>query len=1117
MVNVANSTNASDSHALWFKDAVIYQIHVRSFHDSNEDGIGDFQGLTQKLDYIQDLGVNTIWLLPFFPSPLKDDGYDIADYRSVNPIYGELKDFKAFLNEAHRRNLRVITELVMNHTSDQHPWFQKSRRAKPGSKWRNYYVWNDNPDKYKEARIIFQDFEASNWTWDPVAQSYFWHRFYHHQPDLNFDNPEVREAMFKIIDYWMKMGVDGVRLDAIPYLFEREGTNCENLQETHDFLKALRTHVDENFEDKMLLAEANQWPEDAAAYFGEGDECHMNFHFPVMPRLFMAIEREDSFPIIDILDQTPDIPDNCQWGIFLRNHDELTLEMVTEEEREFMYRAYAREPEARVNLGIRRRLAPLLMDNRRKIELMNGLLLSLPGTPVIYYGDEICMGDNIYLGDRDGVRTPMQWNEDRNAGFSRANPQKLFLPVITDPLFHYTSRNVEIEQNRPDSMLSWMRQLINLRQRYQAFGRGTTEMLTPSNPKVLAFLRQFEDEAILVVANLSRFSQSAEIDLSGFRGQTPEELFGNTKFPPIGELPYFLTLGGHNFYWFRLAWAREESSDSDVDLPSIPLEASFDELFTGQALRKLERAIPSFLVRQKWFAGKSRHIRSTTVMDAFRIPDPNKSDTRILLAKIQYTEGEPDTYALPLIFADYTRACNIRGDHPGAGIADITVNKGNQSYTLCDATWENQLWFGMLNLIMGKNGAIESQHGKIEGQQTSALRRVIQEMPKSVSVHRGEQSNSSAAFARDAILKLMRRIDLGMNPEWEIGKRLTDDRPIDCVPDTAGAIDYVKKTGERYTLAILNQFVPNKSDAWVYTLDELRRLVEGLTAEKMHSASDKSLNPKGSIAVLAQEDIPELVRDTFGVSIEAAELLGTRTGELHANLAADEDGKKGFVPEPFTSLYQRSLYQGMRTKAIQTFALLEKQRSILTGYPAELADKVLAKQNKILDSFKLLVDHKIDTVRIRCHGDFHLGQILFTGKDFAIIDFEGEPDRPVAERRIKTSPLRDIAGLLRSYHYASQSVVSGEFSGLTITGENWEATRNWLQVWYTWTSTAYLRSYLENVPDHLIPSDPNDLSRLLGLYLVDKAMYEVRYELNHRPEWVAIPLEGILSTLSNLS
>ena len=537
---------------LWYKDAIFYELHVKTFADSNGDGIGDFPGLTEKLDYIQALGVDCIWLLPFFSSPLRDDGYDIAEYYSVHPDYGTLEDFKTFLTAAHRRGLRVIADLVMNHTSDQHPWF-KEARSSPTSPYRDYYVWSDTPDKYKEARIIFTDTERSNWTWDEQAGAYFWHRFFSHQPDLNYDNLEVQEKMIAVIHYWLDMGLDGFRADAVPYLFEREGTNCENLPETHAYLKRVRAEVDGRYPGKILLAEANQWPVDVRPYFGNGDEFNMAFNFPVMPRLYMAMRKEDRVPIVDIIRQTPPIPDNCQWCTFLRNHDELTLEMVTNEERDYMYNEYASDPRARLNLGIRRRLAPLLDNGRRRIELMNALLFSLPGSPIIYYGDEIGMGDNIYLGDRNGVRTPMQWNIDRNAGFSRAESARLYAPVISDPMYGYLAINVETQQRVASSLLNWMKRVIHLRKRYPVFGRGAITFLQPQNTKVLAFVRSYGNVKILCINNLSRFSQPVSLDLSAYAGSTPIEIFGEVAFPAISsDAPYLLAIGPHSFYWFRL-------------------------------------------------------------------------------------------------------------------------------------------------------------------------------------------------------------------------------------------------------------------------------------------------------------------------------------------------------------------------------------------------------------------------------------------------------------------------------------------------------------------------------------------------------------------------------------
>ncbi|HEY9659653.1 MAG TPA: maltose alpha-D-glucosyltransferase, partial [Allocoleopsis sp.] len=649
---------------LWFKDAVIYEVPVKAFADSDADGIGDFRGLTEKLDYIQDLGVTAIWILPFFPSPLKDDGYDIADYNTVNPIYGNLEDFQAFLDAAHQRGIRVIIELIVNHTSDQHPWFQRARRAPAGSSERNFYVWSDSPEKYKGVRIIFKDFEHSNWTWDPVAKAYYWHRFYSHQPDLNFEHPDLQKAIFDVVDFWLEMGVDGMRLDAVPYLYEQEGTTCENLPRTHEFLKKLRAHIDSNFSNRLLLAEANQWPEDASEYYGQGDECHMNFHFPLMPRLFMSLQMEDSFPILDILQQTPQIPSNCQWAVFLRNHDELTLEMVSDEDRDYMYKVYAQDPQARINLGIRRRLAPLQGNNRRRIELLNSLLLSMPGTPVLYYGDEIGMGDNIYLGDRNGVRTPMQWSADRNAGFSRTNPQKLFLPVIVDPEYHYETVNVEAQRANPSSLWWWMKRLIAVRSRFQAFGRGTFELLYPENRKVLAFTRTYNGEHILVVANLSRFVQAVELDLSAFKGATPVEIFGRTEFPSIGEAPYFLSLGPHAFYWFTLQPQASplELPKPQMQLPIVLANGNWQDVYSRPESKVLlESALSGYLHTCRWVGSKAKTLQSVELVDAIPIDGARVGQSKpeqvhrythhLALVQATFTEGIPQTYVLPLGYA----------------------------------------------------------------------------------------------------------------------------------------------------------------------------------------------------------------------------------------------------------------------------------------------------------------------------------------------------------------------------------------------------------------------------------------------------------------------------------
>jgi len=1133
---------------LWFKDAVIYQVHVRAFCDGSGDGVGDFRGLTEKLDYIDDLGVTAVWLLPFFVSPLRDDGYDIADYTRINPAYGSLRDFKTFLREAHRRDIRVITEMVMNHTSNQHEWFQKSRRAKPGEKWRDFYVWSDTDELYPEARIIFEDFETSNWTWDPVAQAYYWHRFYHHQPDLNFDNPEVHKAMFKAIDFWLDMGVDGVRLDAVPYLYEREGTNCENLPETHAFLKDLRQHVDEKYGDRMLLAEANQWPEDAAAYYGDADECHMNFHFPLMPRLFMSIEREDRFPIIDILEQTPEISQNCQWAIFLRNHDELTLEMVTDEERDYMYRAYADDPRARVNLGIRRRLAPLLRDNRRKMELMNALLLSLPGTPIIYYGDEIRMGDNIYLGDRDAVRTPMQWNDDRNAGFSRANPQQLYLPVIIDPPFHYASRNVEVEKSRPHSMLWWTRRIISLRKQHAALGRGTIEFLTPENPKVLAYIRQHNEETILIVANLSRHVQCAELDLSRFRGQIPIEVFGQMSFPAIGELPYFLTLSGYSFYWFRLEWSGDEAEPLEAELPTCTISGRWDALFENKSVTKLERALPAFMKRHRWFAGKARAIQQTKLLDVLTVHDvPHITTetrpgggrfhamglpaTRILVVRVEYVEGEPETYLLPVVFAQGEQEANILADRPGAGIISLDRTDGVPGATLCDTSQEDEFWLLIFDAVARKR-TIPGRRGEAAPLQTRAFSRLQSGARTShltdvemldgtgdgepgepavldVSVHGGEQSNSSAVLGNRVIMKMFRRIDRGVNPDLEIGRFLTEKSHLACVPQVAGALEYRNDSGDQYTLAVLHECVPNENDAWVYTLDQLGLYLERIESEISGAPPAEVLPADASLVDLADRVPPSSAQDVIGSYLQAAELLGRRTAELHLALAHGED--PGFAPEPFTKLYQRSLYQSMRAQARKTLSLLKRRADALPERAGQLAARLLADESLLIQRYQELSQQRIAAQRIRCHGDYHLGQVLFTGKDFVIIDFEGEPDRPIGERRIKASPLRDVAGMLRSFHYASHAAISGPRHQSLMSSASGEDVARWVQVWYVWSAASFLKAYFqESSQGRFLPEVRPSLETLLRAYLLEKAVYELGYELNNRPDWVHIPLEGIV-------
>src|SRR5947208_10511174 len=781
------STRESVADPLWYKDAVIYELHVKTFHDSDGDGIGDFRGLVQKLDYLQELGITAIWLLPFYPSPLRDDGYDIADYFDVNPNYGTLDDFRAFLDAAHKRGLRVITELVINHTSDQNPWFQKSRRAPLGSPEREFYVWSETPDKYNEARIIFKDFETSNWSWDPLAKAYYWHRFYSHQPDLNFDNPAVHDALEKVCDYWLEMGVDGLRLDAVPYLYEREGTNCENLAETHAYLKKLRAHVDAKFTERMLLAEANQWPEDAVTYFGTGDESHMNFHFPLMPRMFMALQMEDRFPIIDILDQTPPIPDNCQWAMFLRNHDELTLEMVTDEERDYMWRVYANDPHARINLGIRRRLAPLLANSRRKIELLNTMLFSMPGTPIIYYGDEIGMGDNIYLGDRNGCRTPMQWSPDRNAGFSLANPQQLHLPVIIDPEYHYEATNVENQQKNLSSLLWWMRRVIATRKNFKAFSRGSLEFLYPDNPKVLAFLRRYEAEIILVVVNLSRFAQSVELDLSRFSGYVPMEVFSRNLFRPIRKSRYVITLGPHAHYWFALhapADGRRAPRKKAVPVISAPMELQ-TLLANGQRAAIEGEILPRYLQTCRWFGSKARTFRNLRVVEQASISD-HADSAQLWFVEVNYLDAPAERYVLPVEIASGDAARAISQAAPHAVIARFEDSGEN---ILFDAIWDLKCRSRLFDTILSHQ-TMKGRTGELVGVTAKAFEGDQSTHPGSSQVLGTEQSNSSMLFDNKFFLKLYRKVEDGVNPDVEITRFLTEHTKFPNVPAFVGAIEY---------------------------------------------------------------------------------------------------------------------------------------------------------------------------------------------------------------------------------------------------------------------------------------------------------------------------------------
>lgn len=1092
--------DAIDDKLHWYKDAIIYELHIKAFRDGNCDGIGDFVGLMEKLDYLQNLGVTAIWLLPFYPSPLKDDGYDIANYYSINPNYGSIAHFKKLLKEAHKRKLKVITELVINHTSDQHPWFQKARKAPKGSAARNFYVWTDNPEQYADARIIFQDFEKSNWTWDPIAQQYYWHRFFHHQPDLNYDNPAVQEEVFKILDFWCEMGVDGFRLDAVPYLFEREGTNCENLPETHAFLKKLRKHVDEKYPGTLLLAEANMWPEDSASYFGNGDECQMNYHFPVMPRMFMAIKMEDRYPITDIYDQTPAIPDICQWGIFLRNHDELTLEMVTDEERDYMYRVYVKDPQARINLGIRHRLAPLMENDRRKIELLNYLLFSLPGTPVIYYGDEIGMGDNYYLGDRDGVRTPMQWSLDRNAGFSEANPQRLYLPIVLDPLYHYEYVNVEV-QNRNSSSLLWaMKKLISTRKRYLAFSRGDIKFIASENPKVLSFIRSYGDENILVIVNLSRFSQPVELDLSEYKGQTLTEMFSYNNFPQIkAASPYFFTMAPYECLWFEIS-----SKEMVEDHPQHILEFERWPVFTDDAEEMfVDTILPAYLNKMRWFGGKARNTNSIDIVNLTTLAVAD-SHVVMMILEVTYKSELPERYQLSLAFASGEQATKIADDFPNAVVCNASV-KGTEGI-LYDALYSDsfrQYIFERLaerhkesvnHIVFSANRGLKNyarNHNSIKSRILSA-----------------EQSNSSIVYDNAYFLKIYRKVDNVANPDVEITEFLTESTDFRHLPAFVGTIEWDTADGN-IILGMVQEMVESNIDGWTFMLDRLKSYNEKILAAAR--ADELMLKFNASQPPYHFDELPVQVKELLEPAVvERITQLGIRTGELHLALASVKDIPE-FSPEPFSLHYQRSLFSSFQSQVRSAYQSLQKNIKKLPPEIQAEAEEVLGLKDKVLERFRSIYSKKFEVIKVRVHGDYHLGQTLFTGKDIVILDFEGEPGRSYSERRIKRNALKDVAGMIRSFHYAAYGNL---FLNNNTRKEDLSKLMPFAEQWHKYMSDLYLQTYLKTVSgSKLVPGDIEDVKTLMDVYILEKAIYELNYELNNRPNWVTIPLRGIKSII----
>jgi maltose alpha-D-glucosyltransferase/alpha-amylase len=1248
---------ASAFDPLWYKDAIIYELHVRAFADSNGDGIGDFPGLLSRLDYLQDLGVTCIWLLPFFPSPLRDDGYDISNYVDVNPSYGTLDDFKAFLEAAHQRGIQVMIELVVNHTSDQHPWFKAARLAPPDSPQRNMYVWSQTDQVYKDARIIFTDTEKSNWTWDETAKAYYWHRFFSHQPDLNFDNPLVLEEVLKAMRFWLDMGVDGLRMDAIPYLCERDGTSCENLPETHAIIKAIRAAIDAEYANRLILAEANQWPADVRPYLGDGDECHMAFHFPLMPRIYMALRQEDRLPITDIMAQTPPIPDSCQWGLFLRNHDELTLEMVTDDERDYMYFAYSADPRMRVNVGIRRRLAPLVDNNRRRIELLNSLLLSFPGTPILYYGDEIGMGDNIYLGDRNGVRTPMQWTSDRNAGFSRCDPARLYLPVIMDPIYGYQVVNVEAQLSDQSSLLHWTRNMIALRKLFQVFGRGTLTFLNPANRKVLAYLRDIErpdgsHETVLCVANLSRFAQPVALDLAGYAGMEPVEILGYVSFPPITDSLYALTLAPYSFLWLELQPARAKPEEvpeiqaevvedmaADEALALELLDKGWAGWFAGHGAAFLETALPAWLTRQRWFGAKAREIQAVRLMEWVEIQNAEALNAKeisgaetpaegnippiLLFIEVTYAQGPSDVYQLPLALSVDKDAEEIAANHPEQVIAALSSPAG--SAILHDALIREDARQALLHLIernatlslsapreaASHDGADDSlrnrenasgesaasddaqlhlrgdaassgkavptetasqsdatphplstgatvaplpidaqpgeaappprssgpslsssaqrlqprespsagdpapQLGHLDAQASAAFASDISARSLPARLGSAEQSNTSILYGNKLILKLFRRLQPGENPDVEIGRFLTEVAHFVPVAPYMGEISITPALGVRTTIAMLQGLVANEGDGWSWFLEQL----------SVFFAKVSALPPPGQPPAPRYDEelgTPFEIGECAETTMKAAALLGRRTAEMHLGLSTPTEDL-AFTAEPLTGDDLR--LQTQRIEA-QFNSVLEILKARFASYDETIADliaQLFSQRGHLISRSRALAEVPGAGERIRIHGDYHLGQTLRTkgsssdlgenSGDFVILDFEGEPARALAERRQKQSPLKDVAGMMRSFSYAAYTGLE-QYSAADskAASADHDSLKAWAVCWENAASAEFLKSYRRTIAGRpeLLPPPPQSQA-LLEAHLLEKALYELQYELNNRPAWLRIPLAGILT------
>ncbi|WP_315742900.1 MULTISPECIES: maltose alpha-D-glucosyltransferase [unclassified Bradyrhizobium] len=1092
-MNRLSSLDATDlaleleGDGLWYKDAIIYQLHVKAFADSNNDGIGDFVGLTEKLDYLQDLGVTALWLLPFYPSPGRDDGYDISDYGSVNPDFGTMKDFKRFIQEAKRRGLRVITELVVNHTSDQHHWFKRARRSAPGSSARNWYVWSDTDQKYLGTRIIFTDTEKSNWTWDHEAGQFYWHRFFSHQPDLNFDNPRVVNAIIQVMKRWLDAGVDGFRLDAIPYLCERDGTNNENLPETHAVIKRLRTELDNYAQGKLLLAEANQWPEDVQEYFGQGDECHMAYHFPLMPRIYMAIAQEDRFPITDILRQTPDIPTNCQWALFLRNHDELTLEMVTDVERDYLWSTYANDPRARINVGIRRRLAPLMDNDRRKIELMNSLLLSFPGTPIIYYGDEIGMGDNIYLGDRNGVRTPMQWTPDRNGGFSRADPARLYAPMIMDPVYGYEAVNVEAQSRSLSSLLNATKKLISVRKSTLAFGRGAMSFIRPANRAVLAYVRQYKDEVILCVANLSRSAQATELDLSAFKDRIPIEMLGRSRFPAIGELPYMITLGPYGFYWFQLK-ERDKSEPvvqrvvPEFETLVVPLGSTWVSLARTRSVFERD-VLPGFLARTRWYPVHQAEEIHPTLTAA--IPFCDIGDNRPWLIFFKAAERPQSLrYLLPMQI-EWVRFDRERYN-PQAFAA---VRQGAREGTLLDVP-TSPIFLALLLRNLRQSLTVEENGLRLEFRPTSRFpHKPIRETDQ-IKVIETDRCSSKAVVDSAFFIKIYRQLEAGPHPEIEIGRFLTEIAPFPNVPPLLGSVELIHED-EHQAVGIVHGFIENQGDGWTVSAAYLDRFID---EQRIRATND---DPRSS-----QEQPPYL-----RYMMQA----GRRVGELHAVLASRAD-LPDFAPESIRPDDIEHWVDGIRAQADRVFATLSERRERFKDADRALVDQVLARQSDLSEQLGALRPQDIDGLKIRGHGDFDLRQVLIVKDDIFIVDFDGDEELPLAERRRKTPPARDVAGFVRSIDCSARAALE---RALATASDDHGRLGTALMAWRDHAVAAFLAGYREiKANQRLWPADPHAAEAMLRFFMLERAVAELDYDLAHRPDRLRIAFSNLLRVMS---